>query len=130
MRMHRPQGMAGRGICPAMWDEAPGTILAVSPVDPPFEGRSVLRGYTKAFMTVREHVVRGAVASEHIVQFFDSDESRVECVAGFLAEGYRAGERAIVVLRPANWAHVFEQLDAQGIPVQRAIDDGMIVVKN
>jgi hypothetical protein len=81
-------------------------------------------------MSVRECVVRGPIASEHIVQFFDSDESRVECVADFLAEGYRAGEPVIVVARPANWASAFEQLEAQGIPVQRAIDEGMFVIRD
>jgi MEDS: MEthanogen/methylotroph, DcmR Sensory domain len=81
-------------------------------------------------MTVRECVVRGAIASEHVVQFFDSDESRVECVTRFLAEGYRAGEPAIVVAKPANWRRVFEQLQVQDIPVARAIDEGMIVVKD
>jgi hypothetical protein len=79
-------------------------------------------------MTVRERVVRGSIASEHIVQFFDSDESRAECVAAFLADGYRAGEPAIVVARPVNWASMSELLQAQSIPVQQAITDGMIVV--
>ena len=81
-------------------------------------------------MSVREYIVRGPLASEHIVQFFDSDESRVECVADFLAEGYRAGEPAIVVARPANWSGTREQLEAQGIPVQQAIDEGMIVARD
>jgi len=81
-------------------------------------------------MTVRECVRRGPIASEHIVQFFDSDESRAECVAEFLAEGYRQGEPAIVVARPANWASAYAQLDALGVPVQQAITDGMIVVKD
>lgn len=81
-------------------------------------------------MTVRESIVRGSIASEHIVQFFDSDESRAECVAAFLAEGFRAGEPAIVVSRPRNWAGVVAQLVAEGIPVQQAITDGLIVVKD
>jgi hypothetical protein len=81
-------------------------------------------------MTVRECVVRGAIASEHIVQFFDSDESRAECVAEFLAEGYRLGEPAIVVAKPSNWAGVVEQLKNLGIPVQDAIADGTIVVND
>ena len=81
-------------------------------------------------MSVRECVVRGAIASEHIVQFFDSDESRAECVAQFLADGYRLGEPAIVVARPSNWSGAVEQLEALGIPVQAAIADGMIVVKD
>ena len=79
-------------------------------------------------MTVRERVVRGPVASEHTVQFFDSDESRAECVAAFLAEGYHAGEPLIVVARPVNWASISDLLQTQGVPVQQAIADGTIVV--
>jgi hypothetical protein len=79
-------------------------------------------------MTVRERVVRGSIASEHIVQFFDSDESRAECVAAFLAEGYRAGEPAIVVAQPANWVGASALLQTQGVPVPQLIADGMIVV--
>jgi hypothetical protein len=80
-------------------------------------------------MTVRERVVRGPIASEHIVQFFDSEESKVECVAEFLAEGYRQGEPAIVVAKSANWAGAVERLDALGVPANKAIKDGMIVVQ-
>ena len=81
-------------------------------------------------MTVRECVVRGAITSEHIVQFFDSDESRAECVARFLADGYRLGQPAIVVAKPANWSGVVDQLTNLGVPVQEAIDKGTIVVKD
>jgi DcmR-like sensory protein len=80
-------------------------------------------------MSVRECVVRGPIASEHIVQFFDSDESRAKCVAEFLAEGYRAGEPAIVVAKAANWTNMVEQLEARNVPVQKAIADGLIVTK-
>jgi hypothetical protein len=81
-------------------------------------------------MTVRECVIRGHVSSEHVVQFFDSDESRAECVAAFLAEGYRAGEPLIVVARPANWAAIVEQLEALRVPTDRAIAEGRLVVKD
>src|SRR6185503_1928273 len=81
-------------------------------------------------MTTRECIVRGPITSEHIVQFFDSDESRAECVAAFLAEGYRLGEPSIVVARPTNWADTVEQLDYLGVPVQAGIADGMIVVND
>jgi hypothetical protein len=81
-------------------------------------------------MTVRERVVRGTITSEHIVQFFDSDESRAECVAQFLADGYHHGELVIVVARPSNWAGVAEQLEALRVPVQNAIADGTIVVRD
>jgi hypothetical protein len=81
-------------------------------------------------MTVRECVVRGSVASEHIVQFFDSDESRNECVADFLAEGINSGEPAIIVAKPLNWAATLEHLERRGVAIQRAIDEGMVVVKD
>lgn len=81
-------------------------------------------------MTVRECVARGSVASEHIVQFFDSDESRAECVAGFLAEGIANREPAIIVAKPKNWTATLAQLADRGVPVQRAIDEGMVVVKD
>ena len=81
-------------------------------------------------MTVRERIARGPIASEHIVQFFDSDESRAECAAAFLAEGYHHGEPAIIVARPSNCAGTVEQLEALGVPVQAAITGGMIVVKD
>jgi hypothetical protein len=81
-------------------------------------------------MTVRERVVRGSVASEHIVQFFDTDESRAQCVAEFLAEGISRGEPAMIVAKPLNWAATLEQLEGRRIPVERAIDKGMLLVKN
>lgn len=81
-------------------------------------------------MTVRERVVRGAITSEHIVQFFDSDESRAKCVAQFLADGFRKGEPAIVIAKPANWAGIAEQLKGLDIPVDDALDGGLIVVND
>lgn len=81
-------------------------------------------------MTVRECIVRGRVASEHTVQFFDSDESRAECVAAFLAEGYNLGEPAIIVAKPSNWVGITAQLESLGVPVEQAIGDGRIVVRD
>ena len=81
-------------------------------------------------MTVRNHVIRGAVASEHIVQFFDSDESRADNVASFLADGYRAGEPIVVIARPVNWALMTERLQFLGVPVQSAIAKGTLLVKD
>jgi hypothetical protein len=81
-------------------------------------------------MSVRESVVRGGVSSEHIVQFFDSDESRAECVAEFIADGFHAGEPTVVVARPQNWTNVFERLEARDVPVKDAVADGLIVVKD
>jgi MEDS: MEthanogen/methylotroph, DcmR Sensory domain len=81
-------------------------------------------------MTVRECVGRGEAASEHIVQFFDSDESRAESVAAFLAEGYRLGEPLIVVARPINWAAIVERLEALDVPVQTLISERTLIIKD
>jgi hypothetical protein len=81
-------------------------------------------------MAVRDRDDRGASASEHIVQFFDSDESRAECVARFLADGHRLGERAIIIAKPSNWSGVVEQLKILGVPVEDATAAGTIVVKD
>lgn len=81
-------------------------------------------------MTVRECVIHGQVSSEHVVQFFDSDESRVQCVAAFLAEGYRAGEPLLMVARPANSTSIMDELERLGVPVKGAIASGALIVKD
>jgi hypothetical protein len=81
-------------------------------------------------MTVRNHVIRGTVASDHIVQFFDTDESRADNVASFLDDGYQAGEPIVVVARPANWSLMTERLQLLGVPVQSAIAKGRVVVRD
>ena len=80
-------------------------------------------------MTVRDRVVTGT-GSEHIVQFFDSDESRAETVAAFLAEGYRRGEPLVVVARSSNWTAVVEHLQDLNVPVQRLIARETLLVKD
>jgi hypothetical protein len=64
------------------------------------------------------------------VQFFDSDESRADNVASFLADGYRAGEPIVVIARPVNWALMMERLQFLGVPVQSAIAKGTLIVKD
>jgi hypothetical protein len=81
-------------------------------------------------MVVRESVSGNRAASAHIVQFFDSAESRAESVAAFLAEGYRAGEPLIVIARAMNWALMSEALDALEVPVQKAMASGRLVVRD
>jgi hypothetical protein len=81
-------------------------------------------------MTVRERVIKGQVSSDHVVQFFDSDESRAICVAAFLAGGYRSGERLLVVARPSNWAAIATQLESLDVPVQEAIAESRLIAKD
>lgn len=68
--------------------------------------------------------------SKHAVQFFDTDESRAQSVAAFLAEGFEAGESLVVVARPVNWAAMIEPLERFGVPVRAAASSGRLVVKD
>jgi len=81
-------------------------------------------------MSVRERSVRAKIASEHTCQFFDSDESRAEAVASFLADGFRAGDQVMVIARPVHWAGISERLEASQIPVGRALAQGKLIVKD
>jgi hypothetical protein len=62
----------------------------------------------------KEKVVRGATASEHIVQFYDSRESLANSVATFLAEGCRQGEQLLVVAKPTSCVAIASRLKARG----------------
>src|SRR5688572_31890434 len=81
-------------------------------------------------MPVRNCNHRGHGASEHTVQFFDTDESRARNVAAFLAAGYAEGDTLIIVARPVIWAATIEQLEAHGVPVHTAVGSGRLVVKD
>jgi hypothetical protein len=78
-------------------------------------------------MGVREQVSRSQAAPAHFVQFFDSDESRHEAVASFLAEGYRGGSPIVVVARPRNSARILEHLERTVGPIQRDDSAGRIL---
>lgn len=79
-------------------------------------------------MTHRERVIRGDVASEHLVQLFDEPESRVEGVASFLYRGWRGGAPLLVVARAVNWALISARLESLGCPVAATIAEGRLVV--
>jgi hypothetical protein len=76
----------------------------------------------------RERVLRGAVASEHLVQLFDEPESLALGVSDFLMDGWQRGDRLLVVARPANWAAISIELEARGCAVSHAIAHGDLVV--
>ncbi len=81
-------------------------------------------------MSVHERVVGEKAAGQHICQFFDTDDSRAEAVAAFLAAGLRNREHVMVVARPVHWAAVRERLIAARIAVDRQIAHGRIIVKD
>lgn len=70
------------------------------------------------------------MSNGHIVQLFDSEESRASNVASFLAEGYEAHEPMLLIAQPVNWTAIITHLERHGVSMQRAIADGMFVVKD
>lgn len=66
--------------------------------------------------------------SDHICQLFDTDESRAERVAAFLAEGLRAGDYVIAVARPDHWIAISARLATLGISVEEQKAQGCLVV--
>jgi len=59
-----------------------------------------------------------ATMSEHVCQLFDSEESRADAVARFLALGLQGEEYVIAVARPERWPRIAARLGALGIPVE------------
>ena len=68
------------------------------------------------------------MSTEHVVQLFDTDTSRAQNVAAFIARGLAAGEPAILVFRPATSSAIVDHLQALGIAVREAIAEGRLVV--
>lgn len=81
-------------------------------------------------MRVHERIVRGKAVSEHTCQFFDSEETRADAVAAYLSEGLRKGELVLVVARPVHWSAITERLAAAGVPVDRELERGRLVIKD
>ena len=79
---------------------------------------------------MRNRTVSDPIRSEHVVHFFDTDESRAETVAAFLAEGYAAGEPLLIIARPAHWTAMIEPLEALGVPVHEALVSGRPIVRD
>lgn len=79
-------------------------------------------------MGVREHVSRRQTESTHFVQFFDSDDTRHDSVAAFLAEANRTGSSLMVIARPLNSPPILERLEACNVRVRRDVAAGRIVV--
>lgn len=91
-------------------------------------GKSVSSSCIGVLVRVRNSIAADRAAAGHTVRFFDSDESRAEGVALFLAQGYRAGEALIVMARPRIWAEIHNQLSRVDVPVASTIADNRLVV--
>lgn len=65
---------------------------------------------------------------DHFVQFFDSDETRCEAVAGFLAAGHRTGSSLLVIARPSHWVGIQDRLGSLGVSIRRQTIQGRVIV--
>ena len=79
-------------------------------------------------MTTREIVVRGHVPSDHVIQLFDTPDTRAEAIAEFLTEGYRKGDGLLLVISSQNWERVAARLRDAGVPVDAALASGDLMV--
>lgn len=65
---------------------------------------------------------------DHTVQFYESEEYLAEVVAGYVGEGLGAGERAVLIVTPANAETVSMRLEDTGIDVDGALRAGQLKV--
>jgi len=82
------------------------------------------------FVTRKEHTLRGQIASQHIVQLFDTTESLIDVLSRFVTEALRQDATVLLVARPRNWDAVAAQLARQGLDVGEAVDQGRITFLN
>jgi hypothetical protein len=81
-------------------------------------------------MPYRETLIRGRVNCEHVVQLFDSADTRADAVATFLNEGYQAGDTLLVAITKDHWERVSNRLKAAGMPLRTAIEGGQLTVRD
>jgi excisionase family DNA binding protein len=66
-------------------------------------------------------------ASEHFVQFYDDDAYLLDAVGEFIGAGLNVGDAGIVIATPAHRAALAERLQAAGLDVGAASDQGAYV---
>ena len=67
------------------------------------------------------------IASEHFVQFYESDEFLLEAVGGFIGPSLRTGDAGIVVATSAHLARLEDVLCARGLDLAAARASGQYV---
>jgi len=105
-------------------------LLAPSPVPPAF---SVDRHVTLPAEQRIDHTLAPRAgwwevnASEHLVQFYESDEFLIGAVCEFIGSSLRANDAAIVIATPAHRQAFEERMTAVGIAVRAAELSGQYV---
>jgi hypothetical protein len=64
----------------------------------------------------------------HVVQFFDTDDTRHDGVAAFLREGHLSGAGLLLIARPRNSIAILERLDKAGIATREDMASGRLSV--
>jgi hypothetical protein len=80
-----------------------------------------------ATVTGRIHGWREASARDHFVQFYCTDEYLIECLAGYIAEGFWAGESTIVIATAEHRAALASRLRVKGVNVDASERRGRFV---
>jgi MEDS: MEthanogen/methylotroph, DcmR Sensory domain len=81
-------------------------------------------------VTYKERVVHGRVASEHLVEFFDSVETRARGLARYAVESLEAGDNVLVAAAPSHWAAAALQLRTAGFDIDALVQAGRLVVRD
>lgn len=68
--------------------------------------------------------------AHHVVQFFDTFESRAVAVARFLEARAVLGDHLLVVAKPEHWVNIRRELDVLGFGTAAAETDGRLVVRD
>jgi hypothetical protein len=79
-------------------------------------------------VTYKEHVVRGSVRSEHLVQLFDTSESLADTLAAFVCDGLQQGATILIVCTQAHWSLAAERVAAHGCAVDEPTRTGRLTV--
>jgi hypothetical protein len=67
---------------------------------------------------------------QHIVQLFDSTDSRADSVAAFVREGLTGGDTVLVVMTQEQWNLVAVRLRREGLTLDAAVASGRLIVRD
>ena len=81
-------------------------------------------------MHFTDGVVHGAHACNHIVQLFDTIQTRARTIGRYVADGLAAGDTVVVVAQPQHWKPIAERIAALGHDVNRAIQEERLTMLN
>jgi MEDS: MEthanogen/methylotroph, DcmR Sensory domain len=61
-------------------------------------------------VTRKERLIPNGLTSDHVVQFFDTTESRADAISAFLADGFRNDDHLLVIAGHSHWRAIAPQL--------------------